>query len=136
MDRNSNVTLESILSQCSIRKLSISIAPSGLDGPVYSCDIFPPHCIKIHENSVVLFQGDKLKTKKNLPFQSFLKNLHLRNAMLKVCTLGYQIVVQTRLFFLEEKSHLQKLIRTCKFIDFKDFSHLHVYSGLCFYLIP
>ena len=41
--------------------------------------------------------------------------------------LGYQIVVQARLFFLEEKSHLHKLIRTCTFINFKDFSHLHVY---------
>ena len=44
-----------------------------------------------------------------------------------VGTLGYQIVVQARLFFLEEKSHLHKLIRTCTFINFKDFSHLHVY---------
>ena len=42
-------------------------------------------------------------------------------------TLGCQIVVQTRLFFWEE------LIRTYTFIDFEDFSYLHVFSVLHVY---
>ena len=36
-------------------------------------------------------------------------------------TLGYQIVVQSRLFFWEEKSFLHELIRTYTFINFEDF---------------
>ena len=36
-------------------------------------------------------------------------------------TPGCQIVVQSRLFFWEEKSHLHELIRTYTFINFEDF---------------
>ena len=41
-------------------------------------------------------------------------------------TLRCQILVQSHLFFWEEKSYLHKLIRTYTFIDFEDFSYLHV----------
>ena len=52
------------------------------------------------------------------------------------CMFIQQYIYKARLFFLEEKSHLHNLIRTCTFIDFKDFSHLHIYSGLHYYLVP